>query len=44
MLNVAHIKMTLNDVRSIFVDDFMRNSNFGIGVLHVKRQILAYYL
>ena len=20
----------------IFVDDFMRNSNFGIGVLHVK--------
>ena len=24
-----------------FVDDFMRNSNFGIGVLHVKRQILT---
>ena len=20
----------------IFVDDFMRNSNFGIGVVHVK--------
>ena len=28
----------------IFVDDFMRNNNFGIGVLHVKRQILTYYL
>ena len=26
-----------------FVDDFMRNSNFGIGVLHVKRQILTYF-
>ena len=26
----------------IFADDFMRNSNFGIGVLHVKRQILTY--
>ena len=25
-----------------FVDDFMRNSNFSIGVLHVKRQILTY--
>ena len=25
-----------------FVDDFMRNCNFGIGVLHVKRQILTY--
>ena len=27
-----------------FLDDFMRNSNFGIGVLHVKRQILMYFL
>ena len=26
----------------IFVDDFMRNSNFSIGVIHVKRQILTY--
>ena len=26
----------------IFVDDCMRNSNFGIGCLHVKRQILTY--
>ena len=24
-----------------FVYDFMRNSNLGIGVLHVKRQILT---
>ena len=37
--------MTLNDVRSSpdFVDDYMRNRNFGIGVLHVKRQILTYF-
>ena len=27
----------------IFVYDFIRNSNFGIGVLHVKRQILMYF-
>ena len=26
-----------------FVDNFMRNSNFGIGVLHVKRQVLRYF-
>ena len=26
------------------IDDFMRNINFGIGVLHVKRQILTYVL
>ena len=26
-----------------FFDDFMRNNNFGIGVLHVKRQILTYF-
>ena len=26
-----------------FFNDFMRNSNFGIGVLHVKRQILTYF-
>ena len=26
-----------------FFDDFMRNSNFGIRVLHVKRQILTYF-
>ena len=25
-----------------FVDDFMSNINCGIGVLHVKRQILKY--
>ena len=25
----------------ILLDDFMRNSNFGIGVLHVKRQLLC---
>ena len=47
-------KMTLNDVQSsngadchilkIFFEDFMRNSNFGIGVLHAKRQILTYFL
>ena len=27
----------------IFFDDFMRNINCGIGVLHVKRQILTYF-
>ena len=27
-----------------FFDDFMRNSNFGIGVSHVKCQILTYFL
>ena len=27
-----------------FVDDFMSNINCGIGVLHVKRQILTYFL
>ena len=26
------------------VDDFMRNNNFGIGVSHVKRQLLTYFL
>ena len=26
------------------VDDFMINSNFGIGIVHVKRQILTHYL
>ena len=26
-----------------FVDDFMSNINCGIGVLHVKRQILTYF-
>ena len=26
-----------------FVDDFIRNINFAIGVLHVKRQILTYF-
>ena len=48
MLNVAHVKITkfgtlienmsrtwLYDCQ-IFLDDFMSNSNFGIGVLHVK--------
>ena len=25
-------------------DDFKRNSNLGIGVLHVKRQILMHFL
>ena len=28
----------------IFFDDFMSNINCGIGVLHVKRQILTYFL
>ena len=28
----------------IFVYDFMSNINCGIGVLHVKRQILTYFL
>ena len=27
-----------------FFDDFMSNINCGIGVLHVKRQILTYLL
>ena len=27
-----------------FFDDFMRNINCGIGVLHVKRQILTYFV
>ena len=30
-------------ILKIFVDDFMRNNNFGIGVLHVKSQILTYF-
>ena len=29
---------------SDFVDDFMSNINCGIEVLHVKRQILTYFL
>ena len=28
----------------VFFDDFMSNINCGIGVLHVKRQILTYFL
>ena len=28
---------------TIFFDDLMRNSNFGTGVLHVKRQILTFF-
>ena len=24
-------------------DDYMKNSNFGMGVLHVKRQIVTYF-
>ena len=28
---------------SILFDEFMRNSKFCIGVLHVKRQILTYF-
>ena len=28
----------------IFLDDFMNNINCGIGVLHVKSQILTYFL
>ena len=28
----------------IFFDDFMSNINCGIGVLHVKRQILTYFV
>ena len=28
----------------IFFDDFISNINCGIGVLHVKRQILTYFL
>ena len=31
-------------ILKIFVDDFMSNINCGIGVLHVKRQILTYFL
>ena len=27
----------------LFFDDVMRKSNLGIGVLHVKRQILTYF-
>ena len=27
----------------IFFDDFMSNINCGIGVLHVKRQLLTYF-
>ena len=38
MLNVAHVK------KNYFVDDFMRNSNFGIGVLHVKVRYLRLLL
>ena len=35
--------MTAIFLKIFFCDDFMRNSNFGIGVLHVKRQILTYF-
>ena len=27
-----------------FFDDFISNINYGIGVLHVKRQILRYFI
>ena len=30
-------------ILKIFLDDFMSNINCGIGVLHVKRQILTYF-
>ena len=35
---IYYYRMRLNEyhILKIFVDDFMRNSNFGIGVLHVK--------
>ena len=35
--------MTAIFVRFVF-DDFMSNINCGMGVLHVKRQILTYFL
>ena len=28
----------------IFLDAFMKNGNFGTRVLHVKRQILTYFM
>ena len=31
-------------ILKIFIDDFMSNINCGIGVVHVKRQILTYFL
>ena len=46
MLNVAKFGTLIENISrtglydchilKIFLDDFMRNSNFGIGVLHVK--------
>ena len=33
----------LHDCHIFCFDNFMRNSNFGIGDLHVKRQILTYF-
>ena len=34
--NMSRMKLHDYHILQIFVDDFMRNSNFGIGVLHAK--------
>ena len=34
--NMSRMRLNEYHILKIFVDDFMRNSNFGIGVLHVK--------
>ena len=39
---IGNMSMTAIFFRFV-VDDFMRNSNFGIGVLHVKRKLLTYF-
>ena len=39
--NVHPIKI---EILIFLVDDIMSNINCGIGVLHVKRQILMYFL
>ena len=41
--NMSRMRLNEYHIFKIFVDDFMRNSNFGIGVLHVKVKILTYF-
>ena len=42
--NMSRMRLHLYHIFKIFVDDFMRNSNFGIGVLHVKSNIDVFFV
>ena len=41
--NMSRTRLHDYHIFQILFDDFMTNSNFGIGVLHVKSQILTYF-